>query len=205
MTFFQRFVRFGLFLYFRVFHRFRIIGLENVPEAGAFLLASNHVSFFDPPALGCRLPRNLHYFARSSLFRGLFGKLLSALNSIPVDPDGTDASSITKALKVLNAGSPLLVFPEGTRSPNGSLQAPKRGVGVLALKAKVPVLPARVFGGFEILGRDRRWPSLGKRLTIAYGPLLPIEDLDPGPRTKGRSRQVVETIMSAIEGIEVRT
>ena len=86
------------FLYFKVFHRFRVLGLENVPEEGAFLLASNHISFFDPPALGCRLSRDLHYLARSSLFGGVFGKLIKALNSIPLDRVGADITSFKRAL-----------------------------------------------------------------------------------------------------------
>ena len=71
MTFLYRCAQTISFLYFKIFHRFRVSGLEYVPSDGAFLLASNHVSFFDPPALGCRVPRDLHYFARKSLFKGL--------------------------------------------------------------------------------------------------------------------------------------
>ena len=198
MTFLYRCAQTISFLYFKIFHRFRVSGLEHVPSDGAFLLASNHVSFFDPPALGCRVPRDLHYFARKSLFKGLLGKLITAFNSIPVDRESSDVSSFKKALKVLGQGSPLLVFPEGTRSLDGSLQAAKAGVGLLAIKASVPVLPARVIGGFEILGKGCKWPKIGKRLTIVYGPLLQIETLDPGPKTAKRSQIVADAIMEAI-------
>lgn len=198
MTFLYRCAQTIFFLYFKIFHRFRVSGLEHVPSDGAFLLASNHVSFFDPPALGCRVPRDLHYFARKSLFKGLLGKLITAFNSIPVDRESSDVSSFKKALKVLEKGSPLLVFPEGTRSLDGSLQAAKAGVGLIAIKASVPVLPARVIGGFEILGKGCKWPKIGSRLTIVYGPLLQIETLDPGPKTAKRSQIVADAIMEAI-------
>ena len=198
MTFLYRFAQTSSFLYFKIFHRFRVSGLEHVPSDGAFLLASNHVSFFDPPALGCRVPRDLHYFARKSLFRGLLGKLITAFNSIPVDRESSDVSSFKKALKVLDKGSPLLVFPEGTRSLDGSLQTAKAGVGLIAIKANVPVLPARVIGGFEILGKGCKRPKIGKRLTIVYGPLLQIETLDSGPKTAKRSQIVADAIMEAI-------
>ena len=191
------------FLYFKLFHRFRVLGLENTPEEGAFLLASNHISFFDPPALGCRLPRDLHYFARSSLFRGVFGKLIKALNSIPLDREGADITSFKRALKVLDKGSPLLVFPEGTRSPNGNLQPAKRGIGLLACKAKAPVLPARIFGSFEAFGKKRTCPKLGTRITIVYGPLLAIEDIDPGTRAGKRFDQIAENIMQAIADLQM--
>jgi 1-acyl-sn-glycerol-3-phosphate acyltransferase len=198
MTFLYRCAQTIFFLYFKIFHRFRVSGLEHVPSDGAFLLTSNHVSFFDPPALGCRVPRDLHYFARKSLFKGLLGKLITAFNSIPVDRESSDVSSFKKALKVLEKGSPLLVFPEGTRSLDGSLQAAKAGVGLIAIKASVPVLPARVIGGFEILGKGCKWPKIGSRLTIVYGPLLQIETLDPGPKTAKRSQIVADAIMEAI-------
>ena len=198
MTLLYRCAQTIFFIYFKIFHRFRVSGLEHVPSDGAFLLASNHVSFFDPPALGCRVPRDLHYFARKSLFKGLLGKLITAFNSIPVDRESSDVSSFKKALKVLKEGSPLLVFPEGTRSLDGSLQVAKAGVGLIAIKAGVPILPARVIGGFEILGKGSKWPKLGHRLTVVYGPLLQIETLDPGPKTSKRSQIVADAIMEAI-------
>ena len=144
------------------------------------------------------MPRDLHYFARKSLFKGLLGKLITALNSIPVDRGSSDVSSFKKALKVLEKGSPLLVFPEGTRSLDGSLQSAKAGVGLLAIKADVPILPARVIGGFDILGKGRKWPKFGHRLTIVYGPLLQIENLDPGPKTAKRSQIVADAIMEMV-------
>jgi 1-acyl-sn-glycerol-3-phosphate acyltransferase len=130
------------------------------------------------------------------------GKLITALNSIPVDRGSSDVSSFKKALKVLEKGSPLLVFPEGTRSLDGSLQSAKAGVGLLAIKAKVPILPARVIGGFDILGKGRKWPKFGHCLTIVYGPLLQIENLDPGPKTAKRSQIVADAIMETVGNLK---
>ena len=67
--------------YLKSFHRFEVNGLDNIPNKGSFLLASNHLSFLDPPALGCKVNRNLHYFARDSLFVGPLGFLIRRLNS----------------------------------------------------------------------------------------------------------------------------
>ena len=80
-----RFAQFFSYIYFRLFHRFEVYGLDNIPSTGSFILASNHQSFFDPPALGCKIPRNLHYFARDSLFFWPLGCLIRNLNSIPVN------------------------------------------------------------------------------------------------------------------------
>ena len=115
MSNFYKFAQFASFLYFKLFHRFEVGGLQNVPNEGAFILASNHLSFFDPPALGCTLPRNLHYTARNSLFTGPLGILISNINSISVnrdqldlkrsDPDGTiisDGASEVKTKEQMN-------------------------------------------------------------------------------------------------------
>ena len=130
--------------YLKSFHRFEVNGLDNIPNKGSFLLASNHLSFLDPPALGCKVNRNLHYFARDSLFVGPLGFLIRRLNSIPVNRGQLDLGTLKHTLSVLKSGEPLLVFPEGTRSLDGSLGLPKKGIGLLVDKAKCPVIPARI-------------------------------------------------------------
>ena len=110
MTFFYRFAQFFSWLFFKIFHRLEIIGVNNIPSTGAFILASNHQSYFDPPALGCKLPRNLHYFARNSLFFWPLGILIRNLNSIPVNRSQLDIATLKRVLKVLKQGDPLLVF-----------------------------------------------------------------------------------------------
>lgn len=202
MTPFYRTAQFLSFAYYRLFHRFQIEGLENVPEEGAFLLASNHLSFLDPPALGCRLPRNLHYFARDSLFKGPLGMLIRALNSIPVNRSQLDLATLRRVLKVLKEGHPLLVFPEGTRSEDGNLGEGKKGVGMLAAKAQVPVLPARIFGSYEIMGKGKSVPRIGRKLRLRYGPLLKFSELDPGGKGGERYDKISQSVMTAISRIK---
>ena len=202
MSNFYKFAQFTSFLYFKLFHRFEVGGLQNVPKEGAFILASNHLSFFDPPALGCRLPRNLHYFARNSLFTGPLGILISNLNSIPVKRDQLDLKTLKTVLRVLNMGHPLLVFPEGTRSVNGQLSDGQRGVGLLVAKSMVPVLPAKIEGAFEILGKGKLVPRVGRKLKVNYGSLLDFNNLDPGKSTDNRYELISQRIMSAISEIK---
>ena len=202
MSNFYKFAQLTSFLYFKLFHRFEVSGLQNVPKEGAFILASNHLSFFDPPALGCRLPRNLHYFARNSLFSGPLGVLISNLNSIPVNRDQLDLKTLKTVLRVLNMGYPLLVFPEGTRSVNGQLSDGQRGVGLLVAKSTVPVLPAKIEGAFEILGKGKTIPRVGRKLKVSYGPLLDFNDLDPGKSTDNRYDLISQRIMAAISEIK---
>lgn len=165
------------FLYLKIFHRLEIYGLDNIPSTGSFILASNHLSFIDPPALGCRVDRNLHYFARDSLFFGPLGFLIRKLNSIPVNRDQLDLKTLKHTISVLKAGNPLLVFPEGTRSRDGNLSDAKKGIGLLIKKAKCDVLPVYIDGSFEILGKGKCFPRLGKKLKIYYGEIITYKSL----------------------------
>ena len=202
MTPFYRSAQFLSYAYYRVFHGFRVEGLENVPAEGPFLLASNHLSFIDPPALGCRMPRNLHYFARDSLFKGPLGMLIKSLNSIPVNRSQLDLATLRRVLKVLSDGHPLLVFPEGTRSEDGQLGEGKKGVGMLVAKSQVPVLPARIFGSYEIMGKGKSIPRIGRKLRVRYGPLLKLGDLDPGGKGGDRYDKISQSVMAAISDIK---
>ena len=164
MSIFYQLAQLFSFLYFKIFHRFEVNGLNNIPVSGSFILASNHLSYFDPPALGCKLPRNLHYFARNTLFVGPLGFLIRNLNSIPVNRSQLDLGTLRIVLHVLKSGHPLLVFPEGTRSTDGSLGTGKKGLGLLLAKSKADILPAKIIGSNEVLGKGMFVPRIGKNL-----------------------------------------
>lgn len=201
MSVFYRFAQLISFFYFKAFHRFKVYGLDNIPSSGPFILASNHQSFFDPPALGCRLPRNLHYFARDSLFFWPLGILIRNLNSIPVNRSTLDIKTLKLVLSVLNQGNPLLVFPEGTRSCNDQIQSGKKGIGLLLAKSGVPVVPAKVIGGYKVLGRGMIFPRIGKQIVIKYGPVVYMKDLDPGKSDSNRYEVIAQRVISEITRI----
>ena len=201
MSVFYRFAQLISFFYFKAFHRFKVYGLDNIPSSGPFILASNHQSFFDPPALGCRLPRNLHYFARDSLFFWPLGILIRNLNSIPVNRSTLDIKTLKLVLSVLNQGNPLLVFPEGTRSCNDQIQSGKKGIGLLLAKSGVPVVPAKVIGGYKVLGRGMIFPRIGKQIVIKYGSVVYMKDLDPGKAHSNRYEVIAQRVISEITRI----
>lgn len=201
MSVFYRFAQLISFFYFKAFHRFKVYGLDNIPSSGPFILASNHQSFFDPPALGCRLPRNLHYFARDSLFFWPLGILIRNLNSIPVNRSTLDIKTLKLVLSVLNQGNPLLVFPEGTRSCNDQIQSGKKGIGLLLAKSGVPVVPAKVIGGYKVLGRGMIFPRIGKQIVIKYGSVVYMKDLDPGKAASNRYEVIAQRVISEITRI----
>lgn len=189
------------YTYFRYFHRFEVTGAENVPDKGGFILACNHLSYIDPPAVGCRIRRNLHYFARDSLFFWPLGLLITKLNSIPVNRDQLDLGTLRRVLRVLKNGDPVLVFPEGTRSPDGTLQKSQKGLGLLAQKSGVPVLPARLYGSHEILGKGKIIPRFGRKLYLNIGNIMSSERLLYDSKDSDRYQKISDEVMGEIKAL----
>jgi 1-acyl-sn-glycerol-3-phosphate acyltransferase len=183
--------------------RGEVAGLENLPESGGYIVAANHVSHLDPPIVGQFLPRQVAFFARKTLWKpGLAAWWLTAVGTIPVDRDGgTSLDAIKRVLQALAGGKVVILFPEGTRSPNGEPQPPRPGVGLLACQARVPVVPARVFGSFEAYGRDGTI-RFGTPISVTYGPALTPSEYDNPADGKERYARTAERIMAAINRIE---
>ena len=133
---------------------FKVYGRENLIEEGAAILASNHQSYLDPPCIGMACRNDIYYLARNTLYqRPLIGPLLKRLNTVPVDRDRGDVSSIKAIIRLLQSGRRVIIFPEGTRSSDGKLQPARAGLGMIIAKTVAPVVPVRVFGSYEALPR----------------------------------------------------
>ncbi|MDB6081043.1 MAG: plsC [Chlamydiia bacterium] len=178
MTVFYRLSQFCFRSFFQIFYRHQVIFPEGVLYPEAAIIAPNHVSFFDPPLMAASWPNDVHFFARKSLFKNpLLNLLISGLNAHPVG-SGNDLTSIKLACKLLEEGKKILIFPEGTRSDDGSLIPFKRGVGMLALRAKVAIIPTYIHGTFEVWPKGKRFPHLffrGKTACIFGKPIFPDE------------------------------
>jgi 1-acyl-sn-glycerol-3-phosphate acyltransferase len=163
-------VRVGLAILWTVTLRARALGAGNVPRSGPVLIAANHQSYLDPPVLGALVPRRIDYIARAGLFQFKpLGAVISLLNAIPIRENEGDAAAIKHVVQRLREGRAVLIFPEGTRSPDGAMRPFKRGVALLVKKASCPVVPAAIEGAFDAWPRGKR-PSLwGGRVMVAYG------------------------------------
>lgn len=195
---------YGLFHYIAVViydmcFRGEVAGLENLPRKGAFLIASNHASHLDPPIVGSQVPRQMCFFARKTLWKpGVASWWLDTVGTIPVDRDGgSDVSAIKRVLRALGDNKALILFPEGTRTPDGSLQTAKPGVGLIACRTQVPVVPVRIFGSFEAFGRGRKM-KLGTPVSVVFGQPLPPAAYDDPKAGKERYQRASEAIMAAI-------
>jgi 1-acyl-sn-glycerol-3-phosphate acyltransferase len=184
--------------------RGEVIGLEHLPTHGGFLLAANHASFIDPPLIGCQVDRQIAYFARKTLWkRGFASWWLEAVGTIPVDRDGgQDISAIKRVLKALKEERGLILFPEGTRTPDGQFQAAKPGVGFIACKTQVPVVPVRIIGSFEAWGKGASL-KLGTPVSIVFGQALPPSFYDEPKAGKERAQIASDRIMREITRLEL--
>ena len=195
---------YSLRMIFDMFFRGEVVGLHHLPKSGGFLVAANHASFLDPPLIGCQISRQIAYFARKTLWKGgLYSWWLDTVGTIPVDRDGgQDVSAIKRVLKAIKEERGLILFPEGTRTLDGRLQAAKPGVGFIAVKTQVPVVPVRIFGSYEAFGKGRSL-RLGTRVTIVFGRPLPPADYDEPKAGKERFQIASERIMAAIARLEL--
>src|SRR5260221_12211112 len=155
---FAYFISWCLFRFlFAIYFRWRIYHGERVPLRGPVILAANHASFLDPPLVGASLKRPLNYLARDTLFRApVVGSLLRLWKVVPVDREGGGAGGLRAIFDRLLQGGAILLFPEGTRTPDGRLQGSRSGIGLVAIKSSAPVVPVRVSGTYESDGRQVR-------------------------------------------------
>lgn len=152
-----RILRFISFLLCKLFFHFEVFGKGHIPGKGGFIIASNHASFLDPVILGISCPRLLSYAARDSLFsKAFFAFLLGRIGVFPVKRWSADMSAVRESVRRLNTGFGLVIFPEGTRSADGDIQSITRGFVLLAQKAGVPIIPARIFGSHKAWPKSRR-------------------------------------------------
>ena len=154
----------------RLLFRPYVIGLENVPDEGAVIFASNHLSFSDSFFFPLLVPRRITFLAKADYFTGkgvkgwLTAKFFRGAGQLPVDRSGGRASeaALRTGLRVLSRDEALGIYPEGTRSPDGRLYRGKTGVARMALEAHVPVIPVVMIDTEKIQPPGRVIPKIGR-------------------------------------------
>ena len=183
----------------RLVFRIRVTGQEHFPDEGGFILATNHISYFDPLLAGSWTSRQVYFFAKQELFKNkFFGTIIRRSNALPVRRGTIDRHALDLSVDVIKRGFGLTIFPEGTRSKKDSFLEPKPGVGMIALRAGCPIVVAYLHGSNRLtdcfLGRERLSVSFGK-------PIAPerFASLTPG---KESYRAVARMVMEEIERIK---
>ena len=164
-------VRAICWLILKIFWRMEIIGIENLPQSGGLIIASNHVSYLDPAVLAASFNRKIYFLTKKEVFKNNFiSFLLKNMNALPIDRGKVDMLAFKKAINILREEKVLGIFPEGTRSSNGELQELKLGTIKIAMKTGVPIFPAGIIGTHKIYPRGIKFPILFKhKIIVKYG------------------------------------
>jgi len=184
----------------------KVEGIENVPTTGGAIFAGNHISVADELFLGAVVPRHLAFWAKSEYFQGtgvrgaLLRKMMEGLGTIKVERAGGRAAltAFDAAIPVLKAGDMVVVYPEGTRSPDGRLYRGRTGVARLAVAAGVPIIPVGVLGTEKVqpIGQPYPKPNGWGKITVKFG--KPIETVGhPDDRTALRA--LTDQVMGEIQ------
>lgn len=169
-------------------------GLENIPPYPC-IFASNHASNVDPPILVSVIPRRVAVLVKKELFLiPIFSRAMRVSNFLEVDRGTKEAATSARlAVSSLKAGNSFLMFPEGSRSPDGRLQPFKRGVATIAMEADVPIIPVSVAGTQKVLQKGR-WVLRPSVVTIRFG--IPVETSSSSPARRAELLQRVESAVS---------
>jgi 1-acyl-sn-glycerol-3-phosphate acyltransferase len=187
----------------RQFFDFRVTGLEHLPATGPFIVAANHANYLDGVVLGAALPRHIVFLVMPRVYRAtpLHPYVHRHLGSIPIALARPDPAAIRRALRVLEDGGVVGIFPEGPFGRGGRLVRGQPGVALVALRAGVPVVPAAISGTFHALAA-RRW-HIPRRvpLGVRFGRALRFGTPGRLPLTQRLREDVTARIMAEIAAL----
>lgn len=180
---------------------------EWIQREGPLLLAGNHLSYLDIPIFALSVRRAITFLARKTLTDNKSLAWILNMNMdyhvVLIDRKKADSEAFKKMLKLFKQGRAIFMFPEGARSADGQLQPAKKGIGLLACRSQVPVVPTRIFGTYEILNYQRKVPDLRHPVRVVFGPPLMPAVYDSGKQDPQRYEKAAQCIMNAIAALEL--
>lgn len=182
---------------------YKVVHRERIIKTGGCILAMNHESYIDPPLAGIACDRELFYLARKSLLKWpIMGKIFPHMNVIPVDQDRADMSALKTVIKHVRAGEATVIFPEGSRTPDGTLQPAQPGLGLVIAKTLAPVVPMRIFGAHEAFPMGGK-PKPFTPVTIVVGePMFFTQEDLAGEKGRELYQRLSERVMERIAAIQ---
>ncbi len=180
----------------------RVINREKLVEDGPRIFVANHQSFLDPPVIGQIFDEEIHFLARKTLFDNpVLNAIFPKTHVLPIDQERPDPGSILRVLRTVKEGGRILIFPEGSRTPDGEMHDAMPGIGlILGRLAGVPVQPIRIEGAYDCL------PIHSKRLrnvpmTVTFGDPIPFTEQELKTRTREGQRAIGKKVMDAIRAL----
>lgn len=192
------FLRFICRVIYRVYFRGRVFNRRHVPSGGPVLLVANHQSFLDPPIAAHALDRECGYIARDTLFRNpLIRRFFFYLNAFPVRRGAADVNAVKELLRRLKDGKAVLIFPEATRTRDGTIGQINANSLAVAKRVGVPIVPTLIDGAFEALPRGAKFPR-PRRLTVYYAEPVTAEQVEAWPVEK-----IVEVVTTRLHDAQL--
>jgi 1-acyl-sn-glycerol-3-phosphate acyltransferase len=186
----------------------RMEGRRRLPRRGPVLIIANHQSFLDPVLVGLAAPRHLCYLARKTLFKNpLFAILIRSLHAVPIDQEGVSKEGLKTIVRLLEQGEAVVVFPEGTRTPNGELQPLKPGIHLLIRRSRAAIVPVGIAGAFHALPYWEKVPRLAPLLMAATRSTLAVsvgKPLDAGRLAELPREQLLEELLDELRQVQER-
>lgn len=165
-------VRWILIVYFKIYHRIELHGSENIPATGPVIIASNHISYYDPVIVSIGVYRDMKFMAWGRLFTiPIFRSMIRFFGAFPVELTKVDKSAYVNALRTLFKRKALIIFPEGGRSDDGKVKDLKLGIARLALKTNARIVPVTLVGVYEAWPKQRLLPRPVKISVYYHKPI----------------------------------
>jgi len=179
-----------------------VVGKENIPKEGV-IIASNHISYLDPPIIGSVTPRRCNFMAKKRLFDVPVLGWLIKLAAFPVDREKPRPSTIKEAVKRIRNGHIVVVFPEGTRNETGDLLEPKPGIGMVAVMSRAPIVPAYISGSDRALPPGAGWLKRAK-IKVVFGKPIYYTSTEESAARAGHDKreELSRMIMDAIRELK---
>jgi len=195
---FYELLRIFFTVYLKLFYRLKIIGKENIPEAGPLLLCANHSSFFDSMLVGLCTKRKVRFIIYERYYHNwLLGPFIRILKAIPVADRGINKEATKKALEILKGGGVIGIFPEGRLTRTGLIGPAERGVALLAALTNACIVPITITGAFSVYPKGRILPKLSGKITVRVHPSL---SLDASRRKEeGYLKSITDQVMEIIK------
>ncbi len=187
--------------FFRVFNRWEVAGRGLVPTEGGVLLIANHTSYADPPVVGTASPRPVNFMAKSELFAyPVLGWVIRRTHAFPVRRGAGDREALRKGIRLLKEGRVLLIFPEGTRSPDGRLIEAEQGAAFIALSSGAQVVPTAIDGADRLLPRHSPIIRPAK-LRVRFGAPIDLAALRGQRLTRDVLQQASDLMMAGLRDL----
>jgi 1-acyl-sn-glycerol-3-phosphate acyltransferase len=190
-----------MWLAFRIMARLRVEGGENVPRTGAVILAPNHLSATDWPAVGVASPRLPWFMAKEELFEvPILAPLIRLYHAYPVKRGSMDRAALRRTEELLRQGQVVVIFPEGQVSPDAHFQPLKPGLAWLALRTGAPIIPVGLLGTERLMPYGCNRPRfLREPVVVRFGPPVQLDDLHDRDRATP-SRAAIDAATARVAG-----